>query len=553
MVKDISQKVTDSLGLEVTLVSTDDKNFGDYSANIAMVNAKKEGVNPRELAAKYKEKLEKDQELNVYFEKIEVAGPGFINFYLNRDFVAKAVFEGLKNTVAYGNSDSLKGKKIVYEYAHPNTHKAFHIGHLRNITTGEALARLTESQGADVVRVNYQGDVGLHIAKALWGIADMGFEDPGDIHARAEYLGKTYAHGATRYEEDASVKKEIDEINVKIYQKSDEKINKLYEETRKWSLDYFSYIYGRVYTTFDRLYFESECADSGKAIALKALQEGIFKSSDGAVIFPGSEYGLHDRVFVTGKGVPTYEGKDLGLAKLQFAEQNPDLLIHTVGPEQKEYFKVIFKALEMIMPETKGKEMHVPYGWVRLKEGKMSSRTGNVILGEWLLDEAKSSIKKSFDTDDQAAETIAVAAVKYSFLRNGLAQDIAFDIKESISLEGNSGPYLQYTYARCQSVVRKSGKEMGEIDSKKISPAELPLYKTVVAFPDVVEAAAVNYAPNALCNYLFDLAQKFNSFYNTNKILGSDNEMERLFITQSTALVIKNGLKLLGIDTLEKM
>lgn len=553
MVKDISQKVTDSLGLEVTLVATDDKNFGDYSANIAMVNAKKEGVNPRKLAAKYKEKLEKDQELSIYFEKIEVAGPGFINFYLNRDFVAKEVFDGLKQSLAYGNSDSLKGKKIVYEYAHPNTHKAFHIGHLRNITTGEALSRLTQSQGAEVARVNYQGDVGLHIAKALWGILDTGFADPGDIHARAEYLGKTYAHGATKYEEDESVKSEIDKINVKIYDKSDKEINKLYKETRQWSLDYFSSIYDRVYTSFDRLYFESECAESGKEIALKALKDGIFKESEGAVIFPGSEYGLHDRVFVTGKGVPTYEGKDLGLAKLQFAEQNPDLLIHTVGPEQKEYFKVIFKALEMIMPETKGREMHVPYGWVRLKEGKMSSRTGNVVLGEWLLDEAKSSIKKSFDTDDDAAETIAVAAVKYSFLRNSLAQDIAFDIKESISLEGNSGPYLQYTYARCKSVLRKAGYELGTIDTKRINEAEMPIIKSVAGFADTIEASALNYSPNTICNYLFDLAQKYNGFYNTNKIIGSDNEAERLFVTYAVSHVIKNGLKLLGIKTLERM
>lgn len=551
----IIKALTDASGVkEVELEYPDNESFGDFTTNVALIAAKKEGKNPRVLAEELAAKLKESDNLKSIIEKIEVAGPGFINFWLKNDVLVNNLMEIDVQKGEYGKNNLLKGKKIMFEYAHPNTHKAFHIGHLRNITTGETLSRLYSANGAEVIRANYQGDVGLHIAKALYGIQKLGFNDPGDIKKRAEYLGKAYASGATAYEEDEKAKEEIHVINGKIYDKSDEEVNKLYKETRQWSLDYFGEIYKRVYTKFDRFYFESECAERGKEIALKALKEGILEESEGAVIFRGSNYGLHDRVFISGKGVPTYEGKDLGLAELQFKEYNPDMLIHTVGPEQKEYFKVIFKALEFIMPETKGREMHVPYGWVRLKEGKMSSRTGNVILGEAILDEAKENILKSYKTEDETAEKIAVGAVKYSFLKNGLSQDISFDLKESISLEGNSGPYLQYTVARTNSVLGKAGSANGfDVTDSELNAEELSVLRTLSRFSGVIATAAKSYSPNLLCNYLYDLAQKYNGFYNKHKILESDNEDFRVELTKGVGQVLKNGLNLLGIEAPEKM
>lgn len=540
---------------DVQLEFPENDSFGDYSTNVAL---QKKGKNPRELAKEIVGDLGKDASLMKLVEKIEVAGPGFINFWIKSDVLVDNLTEIDSKKAKYGETSSEKGKKIMFEYAHPNTHKAFHIGHLRNITTGESLSRLYEAVGADIVRVNYQGDVGLHIAKAIWGIKKIGFSDPGDVHARAEFLGKAYATGAKAYEEDKGAKKEIDEINVKIYDASDPEINKIYKETRAWSLGYFELIYKRVYTKFDRLYFESEVAESGKEIALEALKKGILQKSEGAVIFPGSKYGLHDRVFISGKGVPTYEAKDLGLAKLQFKEYNPDKLIHTVGPEQTAYFQVLFKALELILPETKGREIHVPYGWVRLKSGKMSSRTGQVVLGEKILDEAKEKIKREYKTEDETAEMIAVAAVKYSFLKTSLNQDIAFDLEESISLEGNSGPYLQYTVARTNSVLAKvkGGKQEVKINRNAIiqlNSGELSLLRGLIKYPEVVEAAAKMFSPNLLCNYLYDLAQKYNSFYNSERIIGSDSETFRLVLTFGVSQVLKNGLNLLGIETPERM
>jgi arginyl-tRNA synthetase len=544
MIKKDLEKI---LGFEVEV--TENSDFGDYSSSVALSHKP-----PREFAEKLVVKLKADKKLGEIVDKIEIAGPGFINFWLKKDVLVDNLIQIEEEKEKYGTSDLFKGQKIMFEFAHPNTHKSFHIGHLRNITTGETLSRIFEANGAEVIRANYQGDVGLHIAKALWGINKLGFTDPKEVRARAEFLGKAYAVGAKAYEEDEKVKEEIHEINGKVYDKSDDNLNRLYKETRTWSLDYFAEIYKRVYTKFDRLYFESEVFESGREIAKDALKKGILKESDGAVIFPGSEYGLHDRVFISGKGVPTYEAKDLGLAKLQFSEYNPDKLIHTVGPEQIAYFQVVFKALEFIEPETKGREIHVPYGWVRLKEGKMSSRTGNVVLGEWLLDEAKSSIKKSYDTEEEIAEKIAVGAVKYSFLKTGLGQDIAFDLKESISLEGNSGPYLQYTVARTNSVLaKKSASKNFTLQEADLSDEELMVLRTLIEFSEVIESAAKSYSPNLLCNYLYDLAQKYNGFYNKDKIIGGENEEFRLALTAGTGQVLKNGLKILGIQTPEKM
>jgi len=207
---------------------------------------------------------------------------------------------------------------------------------------------------------------------------------------------------------------------------------------------------------------EFETFSEGRKLVLDNIENGVFKRSEGAVIFEGEKYGLHNRVFINSEGNPTYEAKDLGLAKLQFSEYDPAKIIHVVGPEQAEYFKVVFTAMDIIFPDKKGREFHLPYGWVRLKEGKMSSRMGNVILGEWLLDEVKKEIMKLVENNselkdkDDIAEKISMAAVKYSILKNGVNKDISFDINESISLSGCSGPYIQYTYARINSILRKS-------------------------------------------------------------------------------------------------
>ena len=550
---------------DVHLEHPENPDHGDYATNVALVFAKKEGKKPVELARKIIKQVEKTEEI----ERVQFLRPGFINFWLSQAWLGKQVEEVIKEKDKFGRLTIGKGKKLMVEFSHPNTLKPFHIGHLRNIILGESICRILAANGFKVIRANYQGDVGLHIAKTLWAFAKLK-TNPQTLDEKIEFLGKAYTEGNEAYEENEKAKKEIIELNHKIYEK-DSEIMPLWKKTRNWSLDYFDRIYKRVDTKFDRLYFENEVAEQGKKIVLQHLDK-VFAKSEGAIIFDGEKYGLHKRVFINKLGFPTYEAKDMELARLQFKEHNPDLIIHVVGPEQQSYFQVVFKALELIFPETKDKEYHRVYGWVRLKKGKMASRLGKVVLGEWLIDEVKKRLSKEFKMEDASLEIVAVAAVKYSMLKLSPLSEIAFDIDESISLEGNSGPYLQYTYARAKSVLRKAHKDqvlpdrqlltipdrnMPTIRDRDTCPRpnaeESSLLRTIYKFPEVVLEAGERYAPNLICNFLFDLAQKFNLFYNQHRIIGDDNEEFRLALTTSVSQVLKNGLNMLGIKILERM
>ncbi len=536
------------------------KSHGDYTTNLAMRIAEKTKKDPMETARLIKLKIQVLD--SPIFEKVEIVKPGFINFFISRSVFTDELKKILKEKKHYGSGNVGKGRTVMVEYAHPNTHKLFHIGHLRNITNGEAIARILEASGFKIIRANYQGDVGLHIAKCLWAMKEIKdlevkINQFKTINEKVDFLGKCYVAGNKAYEEDEKAKEAILKINNQIYDK-DPEIKDLWQKTRKWSLDYFESIYKRVYTHFDRYYFEGEVAQPGKDIVLKALKKGTFIKSKGAVIFPGSRYGLHDRVFITSEGNPTYEAKDMELGRLQFKEYKPDLIVHNVGPEQKEYFQVVFKALTQVFPYTKGKEYHLVSGWVSLKQGKMSSRKGNIIKGQWLLDEVKKRIQENFSNiPDDSAEIIAVGAVKYSFLKIRPLTAMLFDINESISLEGNSGPYLQYAYARARSVLRKSKikeQEFKEIELKE--EKEITLLKLLSQFPEVVERAAISYSPNLISNFLFELTQTFNAFYESLPVLKAETKelkMARLALVHGTCQIVENGLNLLGIKVLEKM
>ncbi len=553
--EEIIKKIKSSLAgiseADIRLSRPTDSSHGDFTTSVALVASRKLGKNPIDIANELKDNLGSIEGI----EKIKVAPPGFINFFVAKDNLLDNLSEILEKKEKYGKSNKLVGKKILIEFAHPNTHKEFHIGHLRNISTGEAIVRILDNLGATTKRANYQGDVGLHVAKALFGIEKLGniseFEGK-SLKEKAEFLGKAYTLGSKYYEEDEHAKEKISEINKKIYEKDSETML-LWEKTRSWSLDYFDSIYKRVDSKFDRLYFESEVFDVGKKLVLSHIDDGIFEKSEGAVIFDGEKYGLHKRVFITTEGNPTYEGKEMGLGQLEYEEFSFDEAVHVVGPEQAGYFKVVFKALELINQALAGKEKHLSYGFVRLKDGKMSSRMGNVIAGEWLLDEAKKKISESFkEMDEWTLEMVAVGAVKYSMLKFGRTSDIAFSFEDSISLEGNSGPYIQYTFARTQSVLAKKAAT-SKVSNSDLEKEELEIIRMLTKFGEVAEEAGNSFAPNILCNYLFELCQKFNLFYQKHKIIGGEEEEFRLVLTKAVGQVIKNGLYLLGIESPEKM
>lgn len=526
--------------------------------------AKAQGKNPIECAKELMVLLNSNLcGKNKMVEKVVALGP-YVNFYFDAKVLAKEVLSSASKK-DFGENKFGKGKKAMVEFAHPNTHKAFHIGHLRNITTGESLSRILANAGYKVSRVNYQGDVGLHIAKCMWGILRVKKEyletKKKSIDERAEFLGKVYAVGGQAYEKDEEAKKEIVALNEKIYNQSDKKINTIYKDTRKWSLDYFAKIYKRVGVKFDRLYFESQVFKRGRELVLEGVKNEILKQSQGAVIFEGEKYGLHNRVFLNSQGLPTYEAKDLALAELQMKEYQPDIIFHVVAKEQTEYFRVLFKALEYILPKTKDKEKHLVYGWVTLKEGKMSSRTGQVVLGEWLLGEVKNKIKEivqdhGIKNKELVAEKVAVAAVKYTFLHTSTSNDIVFSINESVSLTGDSGPYLLYIIARIKSILKKA-KKAKDYKGNEYLPelVEKNLLNKLVEFNEVTQKAAAEFDPSKIAHYLLDLAQNFNNFYSHCPVLKAEGEVLsfRLNLIKVVEKVMTKGLYLLGIEAVEEM
>jgi len=556
---------------DFTLEHPMNEEMGDYAANVAMVAAKSQKRNPREMAEEMVEKLKKSSELKKIIEKVEVAGPGFINFFLKDSYLVNEVNEVIKEKDEYGKGAKWEGLKVMVEYTDPNPFKQFHIGHLMSNAIGESLARLIEFSGAEVKRACYQGDVGMHVAKSIWGMKELlkerkqTIEDIGkmELADKAEFLGRAYAIGATEFEEEEKVKEAINGLNKIIYERSDPEINNIYDLGRKWSLDYFEVIYKKLGTKFDQYFFESEAGTRGLELVKAHVEDGIFEESEGAIVFKGEKYGLHTRGFVNSLGLPTYEAKEMGLAKTKYERFPYDKSIIITASEINAYFNVLIKAISLIFPDLAAKMVHIGHGFLRLKEGKMSSRTGKVITGDSLLFDVGEEIRrkmeetgkiKEIEDADVVVNAVAVGAIKYSMLKQSPGKDIVFDFETSLSFEGDSGPYLQYAFARAMSVLHKSGKKpTGEMTSDGLVKEEKELLRWIYRFDEIVDLAVKEMAPNFICSYLIELAGRFNRFYTECKIVGNEREKERLLITSSVAQMLKNGLHLLGIETVEKM
>jgi len=541
--------------------------WGDYSTNVAMGLARRLNRQPLDLAELLRAKLLELKDDRV--AEVTVAGPGFVNFRLATGFLTESLKEILVGGEAFGRTKVLTGKKVLIEYTDPNPFKEFHIGHLMSNSIGEAISRLIEANGAETKRVCYSGDIGLHVAKALWGIfkrEDAWPADSAPLSEKVKFLGQAYALGAAEYETGTPEAKEgIIIINKKLYKRNDPKLNHLYDLGRRWSLDYFELIYARLGTKFDHYFFESEAWTIGQKLVELGLTQGVFRKSDGAIIFPGADYdpSLHTRVFINSAGVTTYEAKDLGLAKLKEDFYPADLSLTITSNEQTDYFKVVHKALEQILPEAARKTRHLPHGFLRLPSGKMSSRTGQVIPAESLLAEAERKVLVKLADRDLTEEVkaeiatgVAIGAIKYSILKQTPGKDIVFDFEKSLSFEGDSGPYLQYTYARARSVLKKAGpghRYAAALLHDELTQTETDLLRLLTRLPEVVESAYRELAPQQIVSYLLTVAGGFNRFYVETKIIGADNEAYYLALTEATAVVLDNGLRLLAIPVLEKM
>ncbi|HEX2792166.1 MAG TPA: arginine--tRNA ligase [Candidatus Paceibacterota bacterium] len=514
---------------------------GDFATNAALATSKRLGKPPREIADALVPRLK--EALGDAVERVEAAGPGFVNITLAPATIA-SIIETAATSDAWGKGSAQEGRRVMVEYSCPNPFKEMHIGHLMSTVIGEAVSRVIENGGAEVIRDSYGGDVGPHVAKALWALRRDGVTDV----ASATEVDAAYARGARAYEASEEAKAEIDALNQEIYRGEDPALMDLWSTCREVCLEAFRDLYRALGTHFDYYLFESETAPIGMRVVGDGLARGVFTESEGAVIYDGEKKGLHTLVFITSRGTPTYEAKDIGLAFLKEEKVAPDESIIITAAEQVGHFKVFLAALEDIAPLVARKTSHIPHGFMRLTTGKMSSREGNTITAKGLIEEVMERAKEKND-DPLIASAVAIAAVKYMVLRQASGGDIVFDPEQSLSLDGDSGPYLQYAYVRAKKLLAYDAESAGG----KEPLAPYAVERLIIRFPGVAARAERERAPHHIAQYLTRLAGEWNSFYANEQVLGSDEEAYKQRVARAFARTMEKGLALLGIPVPERM
>ncbi len=548
--------------------------FGDYTTNVALQIAKKLHRNPFELAQEIASHIPTDATI----QKVQVVQPGFINFWLQDAVYQTELHKILEKKDTYGHSNAGNGKKWLIEHTSPNPNKAMHLGHLRNNVTGMAIANIWDAVGIEVIRDCIDNNRGIAIAKLMWGYLKFAKKEP-QLPTTLEYWYGHQSQWNTPTEANTSPDKFVDQLYVKAsedfkdkdveaavrqmviqWENGDEKNRALWKKVLDFSHHGQAQTYARLGNHFDKVWHEDEHYQLGKDIVHEGLQKRVFKKlEDGAVLSQLEAYNLPDTIIIKSDGTSLYITQDIALTKLKKDTFNPDKLHWVVGPEQTLALKQLFAICEQLGIAKREDLIHIPFGWMSLKgKGKMSSRTGNVVYIEDLLDDAKTELLQlNFTAQDKerVAEILAVGAVKYSILKVGRTTDTAFDFQTSLSLEGDSGPYLQYTYARCQSILSQSNHSLSVTMAATTTNEELAIMRHLIKFASVIENSAYQYAPNLLCSYLFELAQKFNFFYQKSPVLKAEEQTRlfRLQLTAAVAQVLKNGLSLLGIETAEKI
>ncbi|HEU4914779.1 MAG TPA: arginine--tRNA ligase [Candidatus Saccharimonadales bacterium] len=531
-----------------------DEQFGDYATNVAMQLAGRLRRNPREVADEVVAALK--EKLGDQVSDISIAGPGFINIKLSDSALADmaAAAPGAK-------PDTYKGQIVVTEYSDPNPFKILHAGHLYTSVVGYAIGSLLHAAGAEIHRVNFGGDVGLHVGKTMWAmLKDLGGEHPENlaeipVNERSAWMAQCYVTGNNAYDEDEAAKQAIVELNKKVYQlhetgERETPFAQMYWTCREWSYEAFDEFYARIGTPFEKYYPESICAPIGIQTVKDHIKPGIYEESDGAIVFKGEPYGLHTRVFINSQGIPTYEAKDVGLIMLKKQDYDFDRSVIITDNGQEQYMAVVLKSIEQFAPELAAATTHLTHGIVKMKGGvKMSSRKGNILRAGDVLDAAAEANRQATGRDDEQA---VLGAVKYAFLKQRIGPDIIYTPEESISLEGNSGPYLQYAHARARSILSKSSSApVSAIAS--LQPGERSLARKISEYPEIVQQAVDELMPHHICTYLYELAQVFNRFYEHNRVVGDAREAIRVKLVALYADVLKDGLEMLGIAAPERM
>lgn len=504
--------------------------------------------------------------------KVKATGP-YVNFFADYGALAPAILADAQT----GNMFKIKPAKplpsTMIEYSQPNTHKAFHVGHCRNVALGDALVRMNRYLGYPVIAANYIGDEGAHIAKCLWYYTKYA-ADQKPVGDPGEWLGGFYSAATVKLEDSSEEKrveylKEISEV-LKRMESREPEMYKLWQTTKEWSMASFHQVYDWLDVKFDHIFFESEVTDEAKAIVEDGLKAGVFSHSQGAVGVDFNDIGLGYAMVRKSDGTILYSTRDLALARKKFEEFKIERSIYVVASEQELHFKQVFKVLERLGFKQVSECFHLSYGLVMIPEGKMSSRKGTVIyfskLKDTLLKHIKEEAFKELDTATWSAEEIndtakkiAVAAIKYGMISSDPKKTIVFDMPKWLSFNGDTGPYLLYTYVRMRSILRKAEykRSSEDLDSGVFDGAdEKSLLKRILNLNDTVARAVREQTPAPLAGFLFDFCQEFNSFYARTSILKQENPVTKntyLALIDGLSQTLKTGTELLGITMPERM
>ncbi|MDN5327619.1 MAG: arginyl-tRNA synthetase [Candidatus Woesearchaeota archaeon] len=507
---------------------------------------------PQLIAKEISEKINPDGLIS----KVEAVGP-YVNFYLNKSAVALDLIEKIKDNSLIPKT---KNEKIMIEFLSPNLNKPLHIGHIRNGSLGESTSKILESLGNKVIRANLYNDRGMGVSETIYAylyLSDKKEPDTKPDH----FVGNLYVLFQKKKKEDPSLEEKAREI-LKRFEQNDPEIISVLKKLRKWVMEGYEETYKKFGYNFDVIYYESEIYEKGKDIVLDALKKGIFIKEDNAVVAPLEKYGLPNKTVLKSDGTTLYITQDIYLAKKKFEDFDLDKSIYVVASEQNLHFVQLFRICEMLGIAPVEKMHHLSYGMVLLPSGKMKSREGTVVDADEFFDEIKQlalqELSKRGKNDEELAKKIALSAINFYMLKIDPKKDFVFNPEESLSFEGQSGVYVQYTHARISSLIRKYEEIFRKLDLNKATIKDLTneeekMISLLTQFPNTVEEAATQYKPSIIANYLIKISETFNSYYHSTPILNSNNIETRILLTLIIKKVIEQGLQLLNIEPLEEI
>jgi arginyl-tRNA synthetase len=567
---DIAVAINKALGENIVqasdLIIPPNRSLGDFSLTCFGL-AKKIGKPAAEIANDLVGKLSGNKDLS----GCQSVGP-YLNLTINNFLLISGTLSRIADLAKeYGHNNIGKLSRAMVEFSNVNTHKEYHIGHLRNLSFGQAVVRILSANGYDAIPVSYINDFGIHVAKTLWCLQNF-YKDEKLPENKGYFLGKVYARSNAEIEKDVLAKELISFMMRKIESRQGEEYE-LWQKTRQWSIEQFAKIYQELGVTFTHIFYESEYIDRGREIVADLYAKRFLIKSQGAVIADLEKFDLGVLMFLRTDGTALYPVADLPLAQEKFKKYKLDKSIYVVDIRQSQYFKQLFKVLELLGYD---KEMkHLTYDFVKLPDGMMSSRTGNVItydeLKDMLLAKAITETTErhadwSKKKIEEVAQKLTNGAIKFEMIKVGADKAITFDISQALHFEGYTAGYLQYTYARIRSISRKAisndqlliskQKESKEVSYKLlIEDKEHQIVLQLARYPEIIVKAGEAYDPAEIAKYIFDLALIFNDYYHSVPVLKAEVEIAtaRLALISSVAQVIENGLGLLGVEVVEEM